>query len=308
MRLSEALELFLLSRTLRPRTVQTYQYHVQQISNFFKIDVDLDLLTLKQLALFRDSVLSRCSPVTYNTTRRHLIAIANFAIEADKTKKNPFKLIRPAPEQKGPPRRMSKEVVQKIIHDIEMGSGTHSSVRGHWAEPRWYWLCVFKLFYYTGMRRRQLAGLRWEDIDFHRNTLRMAYHSSKTDREWEIPLPAQCKQDLQYLHEMSLKWYSGLKTKDRVFVLARFVDSRFAKSSTIKASEFQISAFFRRVQKHTGTNISAHKVRHTTASELMNKTNNPKLVQTLLGHTNLSTTMLYVHPDMDEMKNLVSQL
>jgi integrase len=229
-------------------------------------------------------------------------------MEAGTIKRNPFKLVKPAPEKKGPPRRMSQEVIQSIMHDIAIGSGTHSSVRGHWAEPSWYWLAVFKLFYFTGMRRRQLAGLRWEDIDFHRNILRMAYHSSKTDREWEVPLPSQCRKELEELHAMSLKWYPGLKPTDRVFVLARFVDFRFAKSSSIKTSEFQISAFFRRVQKHTGTNISAHKVRHTTASELMNKTNNPKLVQTLLGHKNLSTTMLYVHPNMNEMKNLVSLL
>jgi integrase len=306
MRLSDALDQFFMSRTLRERTVQTYQQHVNRFYRHFSRDVDLETLTLPQMAKYRDDILASCSPVTYNTARRHLIAVANFAIENGDLKKNPFKLVKPAPVKSGPPRRMSIEVMEKILHDIKTGSGSHSPVRGHWAEPSWFWMPVFKVFYYTGLRLRQLAGMRWEDIDFERNTIRMAYHSSKTNTEWEVPLPKQCKRELQVLLAISKRCDPQLKPVDRVFVLARFKEAAYAKNSSQKTTEYQISAFFKRLKKHTGTNISAHRVRHTTASELMNKTNNPKLVQTLLGHRSMLTTMLYVHPNMAEMQQLVS--
>lgn len=40
----------------------------------------------------------------------------------------------------------------------------------------------------------------------------------------------------------------------------------------------------------------------------MRVTKNPKLVQLQLGHTSLNTTMKYVHPDIDEMRDLDSYL
>jgi integrase len=272
--------------------------------------VELQALMLSQFACFRDSVLQRCSPITFNNCRRHLIAIANFAVETGELQKNPFKWVKPVAVKSSVPKRMSQAVIHSIMHDIQTQTGSHSPIRGHWAEPIPYWLAVFKLFYYTGMRRRQMAGLRWEDIDFEADTLRMAYHSSKTANEWFIPLPSLCKQDLQTLKALSLQHDPNLSGSDRVFVLTRFNagDRQYATNPSIKTSEGQISAFFKRVQAHTGTNVSAHKIRHTTASELMGKTNNPKLVQSLMGHRHISTTLLYVHPNMQEMKALVSLL
>ncbi|MGO4331164.1 tyrosine-type recombinase/integrase [Cupriavidus sp. 2TAF22] len=57
-----------------------------------------------------------------------------------------------------------------------------------------------------------------------------------------------------------------------------------------------------------GIGASCHRVRHTTGAKLMRVTKNPKLVQLPLGHTSLNTTMKYVHPDIDEMRDLVSYL
>ncbi len=66
----------------------------------------------------------------------------------------------------------------------------------------------------------------------------------------------------------------------------------------------QLGATFRRLSKATNIRISPHRLRHTMATELA-ASKDIRTLQELLGHTNISTTMQYVHPDMDRMRSLL---
>ena len=56
-----------------------------------------------------------------------------------------------------------------------------------------------------------------------------------------------------------------------------------------------------------GIRITQHRLRHTMATELAAK-KDIRTLQHLLGHTNVSTTMQYVHPDMDRMRSLLEDI
>ncbi|MCG6867503.1 MAG: DNA-binding domain-containing protein [Gammaproteobacteria bacterium] len=66
----------------------------------------------------------------------------------------------------------------------------------------------------------------------------------------------------------------------------------------------QLGATFWRLSKATNIRISPHRLRHTMVTELA-ASKDIRTLQELLGHTNISTTMQYVHPDMDRMRNLL---
>jgi len=55
-------------------------------------------------------------------------------------------------------------------------------------------------------------------------------------------------------------------------------------------------------------NISPHTLRHTFATDLMNKTKNIRLVQKSLGHADISTTMIYTHTTDDDLKEAMRSL
>lgn len=56
-----------------------------------------------------------------------------------------------------------------------------------------------------------------------------------------------------------------------------------------------------------GRCINPHVLRHTFASRLMRVTNS-RVVQELLGHSNLSSTQIYTHPNGDDLKNAIDSL
>lgn len=56
-----------------------------------------------------------------------------------------------------------------------------------------------------------------------------------------------------------------------------------------------------------GRAVHPHMLRHTFATRLMKKTN-IKIVQKLLGHVNLSTTEIYLHPDQEDLTKAIDGL
>ena len=72
-----------------------------------------------------------------------------------------------------------------------------------------------------------------------------------------------------------------------------------------------VDSFFQRLRKlmpRDSPRISAHKIRHTTATQLANRVKNLKVVQQQLGHSSILTTYCYVHPDMESMREAIAGL
>jgi len=70
--------------------------------------------------------------------------------------------------------------------------------------------------------------------------------------------------------------------------------------------EYKISAFFRGLKRH-GIQISAHKLRHSYATN-MARFGDIQLLQHSLGHTNISTTIVYVSTDISALRGLQNKI
>lgn len=71
---------------------------------------------------------------------------------------------------------------------------------GAYVRPTWFWSIVINTFYYSGIRRLQLVGLTWKDIDFDSATIHLRATSSKTHREWFIPIAQPLRPELENLY------------------------------------------------------------------------------------------------------------
>lgn len=64
-----------------------------------------------------------------------------------------------------------------------------------------------------------------------------------------------------------------------------------------------LRAFFRRLSKECGYNVSPHRFRHTIATEMMKRPDsNLQTVKTLLGHSSINTTLEYVEGNVDTVR------
>jgi integrase len=219
----------------------------------------------------------------------------NFALRRGWVKANPFLDVKALACSKRK-KIVAKQVLVEALTILDSEKAPVS--------PGWFWSAAFKLLFFPGIRRRQLAELRWRDLDFCRETIVLRTEGSKTRREWEIPMPPQCVEALVELRKRSLQRHR--KLEDRQVFWIQLFDRRYAGT---ELSVEQVSYAFTRLSRRLGNKISPHRLRHTMATDLAQGTNpDLKSLQYLLGHTELALTMEYVHPEMGQLRLQQSKL
>ena len=140
------------------------------------------------------------------------------------------------------------------------------------------------LFLRLGLRCEEAAHLKWQDIDWQAGSIRIC--SQKSRRERILPLPEDVGKAL----------VAYLRTFSKV-PLWVFDSSRATFSVEMRRLHIQaISGYlFKRAGVVGG---SAHSLRHTVATTMVNHGASFKDVSDLLGHRHLSTTLIYAKLDM----------
>jgi len=309
MRLSELVEKYVAYTVLRPKSSSNYERVMKNFIASVGEDRDIHKVTIDDAKEYRDAVLNRAKPVTFNNYRQHLSVLFNFAVDNEWIKANPFAKIKMVRVYKKPKKTVGIPLIQKVLlvldTEANLAQGDDKISRFH---PQWFWLIAVRLFFFTGMRLRQLVELKWKDIDFELRHINLRAEGSKTYREWKIPLPAILVDDLWELHERTIK---TRRTRDiydcQVLCLPLF--SRYRKRFVRdEMTEDNVSSFFKRMSKVVGEPISAHRLRHTTATIIVNKHKDLKNAQILLGHSDVRTTLEYVEENLDNIRVLLDSL
>lgn len=166
---------------------------------------------------------------------------------------------------------------------------------------------VLGLFY--GLRRSEVCGLRWKDINFDANTMiiRNTVVRMRTLIEHEKTKNKKSKRTL-FLIETTIPFLLDIKRKqtetgnlsDHV---CTWPDGRPADPSYIS------HAFKQFLETHDLPIIRFHELRHTTGSLLLEKGLSVKQIQEYLGHENISTTLdIYAHLSLEGKKEVAQAM
>jgi integrase len=315
--LSALLDSYLKFNMLALPTEARYELTARNLARFMggetaqPSDIKLSRITPEALLGFRRWSLERMRPVSFNTERRHLSTLFNAAVRDGQMSTNPFRRVSPAPVLNRLPKAISKEDMTSYLDLLRSARSVDRRGRiSDLIEPQWFWYDVLRTFYFTGMRKRQLVGLVWSDIDFNGMTIRLAAESSKTRREWKVPLPEALAGDLQDLHSRTAHAHRGDLKHRQVFCLPLFRERPTSYRHSRMTAD-NLDNFFQRLRRAAPPELprlSAHRIRHTTSTILANKVPNLRLVQEQLGHSSIATTYLYVHPDLGAMRSALEAL
>ncbi|MFH0796626.1 MAG: site-specific integrase [Candidatus Omnitrophota bacterium] len=142
----------------------------------------------------------------------------------------------------------------------------------------------------TGMRRSEILGLKWQDIDFDQKNITLL--DTKNGERRQVPM-----------NSAVLDVLSGIRRvpkSDYVFP---------GKDIGTHISKGYISHKFESIVKQAGIkNFRFHDLRHTFASRLVMRGVNLKAVQELLGHKTFTMTLRYAHLSPDHKKTAVELL
>ena len=154
---------------------------------------------------------------------------------------------------------------------------------------------IISTLYVTGIRRSELISLKVRDIDFSRRTMNV---TGKGDKMREIPLiPSLLKEISLYLRSVGMMVSDDRTPEAPLFVTFRgralypeYVDR------TVRRELSGISGI-------TGRK-SPHVLRHTIATELLDRGADLNAIKELLGHSSLAATQVYTHNSIGRLKKI----
>ena len=154
-----------------------------------------------------------------------------------------------------------------------------------------------ELLYATGLRVSELIGLTLSDISLRQGVVRVI---GKGDKERLVPLGEEAVYWLEQYMEHGRPWLLNGQTLDVMFPSNR-------------AQQMTRQTFWHRI-KHYATlagidseKLSPHVMRHAFATHLLNHGADLRVVQMLLGHSDLSTTQIYTHVATERLRQLHQQ-
>jgi len=151
--------------------------------------------------------------------------------------------------------------------------------------------------FYSGLRIKECLNLKVSDLDFKRSVFKISRGKGKTFRL--VPMHEKLKVALKkYLEDGNGSNFTGSDHKV-------FATKKSGKISAVHVNQKLKEASFR---AGLPKGVTAHVLRHSFASNLVNKNRNLVHVQKLLGHADLRTTGIYTHAKLDELAESVNIL
>lgn len=163
--------------------------------------------------------------------------------------------------------------------------------------------CMLELFYATGARIAELAGLTIERIDRREGTARLFGKGSK---ERIVPVYPAALQALEHYLSIGRPVLIAAAHQD---ASAQGEHPLFISKRGRPMDTAALRYRFRVLARAAGlpADITPHAMRHTFATDLLAGGADLRSVQELLGHASLSTTQLYTHLTPDRLKEAVHQ-
>lgn len=182
-----------------------------------------------------------------------------------------------------------------------------------------HWLPLFTVFLGTGCRVGELTGLRWQDVDFDNNTISINHNliyrpdsnrkcrffitTPKTSSGCRtIPLLSEVKQAL--LIERRRQFKEGLCTSEidgySGFIFANKYGRVFIPQDINRAIKRIYTAYNEQEMREAAEqhrqpllirHFSVHNLRHTFCTRFCENETNIKVIQEIMGHSDISTTM-----------------
>jgi len=153
---------------------------------------------------------------------------------------------------------------------------------------------IFELFYSSGLRLAELAGLAPGDLDFEDATVRVTGKGSKTR---VVPVGAQARAALR-------AWLAGRAQVVRPGERALFV-SRAGTRLSPRAIQARVRYWG--LKLGLPANVHPHVLRHSFASHVLQSSGDLRAVQEMLGHASISTTQVYTHLDFQYLAKVYDQ-
>lgn len=264
-----------LKATRRPRTIDKFEHGLKKFTAFKQIKY-LDELTpalLDECAVFYKSKLKTPYAPGLNRDIRAIKTAMRQAEFWDMIPPQNWRKVSKFKEVKGRVEFHSAEEIKQILKIFNTD-----------------WQLVVRLGCQAGLRRGEIAVLKWADVDFENNQIYVA--PNKTEGHRFVPMAKGLRKALE-------------AAKKRAKKGAEFVVNVGAD----RYSPYYLSAFYaKETREKLPFKCGLHKLRHTFASHLVQNGVDLYRVSKLLGHSSIKMTEIYAHLAPADLKSAITKL
>lgn len=245
--------------------------------------------------------------------------ILKHAVSRRKIKYNPADAVKGIKRKKKKRRSVPANKLQKFLNEVEADEQIGKTV-------------VVRIAIGTGMRRGEILGLNWGDINFKEKklTIKRQYNSKgkiaepKDESFGVIPLDQDTLNYLKKWKEASKKYRNGRAAKKEDPVCCgrqgqRLSASNFDKwrrryfvehglGTFEKVEEWYDKRGIKRYKFIGYEGYNLHELRHTAATDLLGLGTDLRSVQAIMRHKHISTTEGYIHEIPENLKDAINAL
>jgi len=253
------------------RSEKTIPNYVCAINRFLEYFHDRDISTIDEadiLEYIRKNYLDKnCAGNTYNMN----ISAIKYFYSINFNKEFNHKLLPHAKLPKKIPLTLHKEIFLKILND----------------EQNLRHKCWLLLAYYSGLRAEEVATLKIENINSKEHKLKVL---GKRKKERFTLLPDITINYLRFYYVFDWKVYNHKSG----YLFKGNADAEHINSNTV-------IGYFTSIKKKydLAEDLSFHSLRHSFASNFIKAGGDPFVLKSMLGHSSINTTGLYIHMGRD---------
>lgn len=283
--IEEFLDALWMENGLSDNTLSAYRSDLQGLATWLQIEEKCELLGADRqhlLAYLTSKVQAGASPRSTGRLLSSLRRFYQYSVREKRLKSDPSDRIDSPVLGRSLPICLSEAEVESLLiqPDVKDLLGLRDRT-------------MLEVLYAAGLRVSELVNLRLSELNIKQGVIRT---QGKGGKDRIVPLGEEAIDWLiQYIAESRVTLVKG-QPSDFVFVTRR------RSAMTRQAFWYLI----KRYAKKAGINkpISPHTLRHSFATHLVNHGADLRVVQMLLGHSDLSTTQIYTHVAIERLKTL----
>tara|TARA_R110001599_G_scaffold274270_1_gene475488 strand:- start:459 stop:1136 length:678 start_codon:yes stop_codon:yes gene_type:complete len=202
-------------------------------------------------------------------------SLYQFLIREQLCKHNPAVDLRAPRSPRKLPRALDADLASQLLDDSS--DDDWLAVRDH---------AMLELFYSSGLRLSELAGLDISELDLPQGEVRVLGKGRKTRL---IPVGRMAREALQRWLELRLL----TNTPEQALFIGKQGRRLTPRAIQLRVRRWGVT--------HIGQNLHPHMLRHSFASHVLESSGDLRAVQELLGHADISTTQIYTHLDFQHL-------
>ena len=283
-----------IERRLAPLTCSAYERDVGTCVAFLEREGLVTVSEVRPAHLRRflvDEAVRRPSSSSQARAVAALKCFFRFLLENEQIERDPALVLRTPKKREALPDVLDRHELARLLHATELNDVWKRNHDGKRERDR----LLLALFAYAGLRRSELLGLDWQDVDLERRLLKV--RRAKGGRQRVLPIhPALEPLFVDYLkvraHDPEPALFVGVQGRRLSQTIMTQTFLRYARAAGVTQRK----------------RVTPHTLRHVFASELLRAGANLRQIQELLGHKHLDSTQRYTRVTANELRGAVKRL